>query len=56
LQVWGINLPIDNGYINVANGDVHLEIPLGNHPQRGEVTVNESIVYDSRFWHIGTSG
>jgi RHS repeat-associated protein len=56
LQVWGINLPIDHGYINVANGDVHLEIPLGNHPQRGDVTVNESIVYDSRFWHIGTSG
>jgi RHS repeat-associated protein len=56
LQVWGINLPIDHGYINVANGDVHLEIPLGTHTQRGAVTVNESIVYDSRFWHIVPSG
>jgi hypothetical protein len=56
LQVWGINLPIDHGYINVANGDVHLELPLGNHPQRGGVNVNESIVYDSRFWHIVPSG
>ena len=55
-QPWGINIPIENGFINVANGDLHLEIPLGNHPQRGQVSVNESIVYDSRFWHIVPNG
>lgn len=51
-QTWGINIPIENGYINVANGELHLEIPLSTLPQRGSVPLQESLVYDSRIWHL----
>jgi RHS repeat-associated protein len=49
---FGVNVPIDNGYINVANGNVHLEIPIASHPQRGNLQLNERLVYDSRIWTI----
>ncbi len=54
--VWGINLPIENGFINVANGNVHIEIPIGNQPQRGSLPLTESVIYDSRIWAIVNSG
>jgi len=54
--VWGINIPIENGFINVANGNVHMEIPIGNQPQRGSLPLNETVVYDSRIWQIVNSG
>lgn len=54
-QSWGINLPIENGFINVANGEIHLEIPIATLPQRGSIPLNERLVYDSRIWQlIGT--
>jgi hypothetical protein len=28
-------VPVENGYINLSTGDLHLEIPLGSFPQRG---------------------
>lgn len=28
-------LPVEMGFTNVANGNLHLEIPLGSFPQRG---------------------
>jgi RHS repeat-associated protein len=55
-QTWGINLPIENGFINVANGEVHLEISLANHAQRGSLALNEALVYDSRIWQIIANG
>ena len=55
---FGVNIPIENGYINVANGNVHLEISLASRPQRGDLKLNERLVYDSRIWQIlyGGSG
>jgi len=53
---WGINIPIDNGFINVSNGNVHMEIPVGNLPQRGGLPLTESVVYDSRIWTIVNNG
>jgi YD repeat-containing protein len=51
--VWGINIPIENGFINVANGNVHLEFHLANQPQLGHtLALDEKIVYDSRIWQI----
>jgi hypothetical protein len=44
------NLPVEMGNINVANGDVHLEIPLGVWPQRGRKPFVASLSYDSRIW------
>jgi RHS repeat-associated protein len=55
-QTWGINIPIENGFINVANGEVHLEISLATLPQRGTLPLNERLVYDSRIWQITQSG
>lgn len=55
-QSWGINLPIENGYINVANGEVHFELTLANLPQRGSLSLDEQLVYDSRIWQIIDNG
>ena len=54
--VWGINIPIENGFINVANGNVHMEIPIGSQPQRGSLPLTETLVYDSRIWAIVNTG
>lgn len=54
--VWGINIPIENGFINVANGNVHIEIPIGSQPQRGSLPLTETLVYDSRIWQIVNTG
>jgi YD repeat-containing protein len=53
---WSVNIPIENGFINVANGNVHIEIPIGNEPQRGSLPLTETLVYDSRMWQIVSSG
>jgi YD repeat-containing protein len=53
---WGVNIPIENGFINVANGNVHIEIPIGSEPQRGSTSLTESLIYDSRTWQIVSSG
>jgi YD repeat-containing protein len=53
---WGVNIPIEDGFINVANGNVHIEIPIGSEPQRGSTPLTESVIYDSRIWQIVSSG
>jgi hypothetical protein len=53
---WGINIPIEDGFINIANGNVHMEIPIGSQPQRGSLSLTESLVYDSRIWQIVDTG
>lgn len=49
-------IPIENGFINVNNGDIHIEIPLATHPQRGRLQLNERLIYDSRIWKIVQNG
>jgi hypothetical protein len=49
-------LPIDQGFVNVNNGEIHLEIPLATKKQRGDLILNEALVYDSRIWHIVQNG
>jgi len=53
---YGINIPIENGYINVSNGNLHLEFPLATQPQRGALSLHESLVYDSRIWMFSPFG
>ena len=43
-------LPVENGFINAANGDLHLEIPMGTFPRRGGGQETISLVYDSNIW------
>lgn len=49
-------IPIENGFINVNNGDIHIEIPLATQPQRGRLQLAEKLVYDSRIWKIVSNG
>ena len=53
---YATNIPVPNGYINLANGNLHLEVPLASPPQRGAVKVNERLVYDSRIWMFSPFG
>ena len=48
--------PFELGYVNVANGDVHVEIPLSASPQRGRNGFTFKLVYDSNIWHIVNTG
>lgn len=43
-------VPVRNGFVNVANGNLHLTIPLTTLPGRGKLTYSAGIAYDSRIW------
>lgn len=43
-------VPVEMGFINTANGNLHLEIPLVDPKQRGAIGFNPKFVYDSRIW------
>src|SRR5579862_2249078 len=48
--------PFELGYVNLANGVVHVEIPLAASPQRGDRGFTFKLVYDSNIWHIVNTG
>jgi len=43
-------LPVENGYINTVNGDLHLEIPLADIPARAGRRFKAALMYDSNIW------
>jgi hypothetical protein len=43
-------IPVQNGFINVATGNLHLEFPLGSIPQRGGLSLQVTLTYDSNIW------
>ena len=43
--------PVEHGLINLANGNLHLEIPIATHKQRGQIPTVARFVYDSSIWH-----
>lgn len=45
-------IPVENGYVDSATGNLHLEVPLGSFPQRGLPTLTGKLIYDSRIWQI----
>ena len=45
-------IPINNGYIDVNNGEVHLEISIATQTVRGRLPLDETLEYDSRIWKI----
>ena len=49
-------VPVENGFINAANGNLHLEIPLGTFPQRAGAPDKIVLMYDSAFWSYAGSG
>ena len=42
--------PVEIGIINVANGNLHIEIPLALASQRGGLEYSAKFTYDSRVW------
>jgi RHS repeat-associated protein len=48
--------PVELGFLNAGNGNLHLEIPLASFPQRGKVSVSAKLVYDSRIWRVLNNG
>lgn len=50
--------PMEYGFVNLANGTLHLEIPIADYPQRGGNKVAVKLMYDSRIykrnWSAGT--
>src|ERR1051325_3320707 len=44
------------GYVNVANGNLHIEIPIAASSQRGGRVFTAKMVYDSRIWKIVDNG
>src|SRR4051812_11208032 len=50
------SFPVEHGLINLANGNLHIEIPIATYPQRGNIkALHARLVYDSRFWTILTN-
>ena len=50
------NQPVVFGFANLANGNIHLEIPIASAPQRGELAFALKLVYDSRIWQVVNNG
>ena len=43
-------MPVRFGFVNLDNGNLHLEIPLYSSPERGHPALATTLVYDSAFW------
>lgn len=48
--------PVEGGSIDLSNGNLHVEIPVGTYKQRGGSILRQSFTYDSRIWQITTNG
>lgn len=48
--------PVPMGFVNIANGNLHIEIPITSAPQRGSLTYAAKLVYDSRIWRTVFNG
>jgi RHS repeat-associated protein len=53
---FSVNQPVVFGFVNLANGNIHLEIPIASAPQRGELAFAVKLVYDSRIWQAVNAG
>lgn len=55
MPTFAIPSPVENGYVNLPNGNLHLEFDLGTFPQRGRKLLTAKLIYDSRIWQINAS-
>jgi len=49
-------VPFPGGFVNVANGNVYLEIQIASYPQRGGHEFETKLVYNSRLWRAVSVG
>jgi hypothetical protein len=52
LPTFTTGIPVELGFTNISNGNLHLEIPLASYPQRGSLVYSARLVYDSLIWKI----
>jgi len=52
---WSVPIPVTGGYVDAANGNLHIEIPVASIAERGHVPYMAKLVYDSHFWQQVTS-
>lgn len=52
LPSFGTSAPIENGFLNLGNGNPHLEFVLGTFPQRGKRQLTAKLVYDGRIYQV----
>src|SRR5260370_20352201 len=45
-------LPVEMGFVNLANGNLQLTIPIASVAQRGRVPFSASEIYDGRIWQV----
>jgi hypothetical protein len=43
---------VELGYVNLSNGNLHLNVPFGVFPQRGAIGFSAGMIYDSRIWQV----
>src|SRR6266480_4562752 len=43
---------VESGAINLANGNIHIDIPVSSAPARGRFDNTQKLVFDGRFWQI----
>ena len=56
LPTFSTTQAVPGGVIDIANGDLHLELPLAQFPQRGAYKLQEKLIYDSRTLGIFDNG
>ena len=44
--------PVELGFVDASNGNLHMEIPMASFPQRGGKPITYKLVYDSRIWYL----
>ena len=49
-QPWTSPIPVPGGYMDAANGNLHIEIPIASIAERGHVPFLAKLVYDSHIW------
>lgn len=56
-HIFSTTVPVDNGDINISNGNLQLSFPLASATQRGgALSAAEGLVYDGRIWQIVFNG
>ncbi|HTV57679.1 MAG TPA: RHS repeat-associated core domain-containing protein [Verrucomicrobiae bacterium] len=54
---WSVPLPVPDGYVDAANGNLHVDIPLVSMPERGRIPFLAKLSYDSHIWQqVSSSG
>ncbi len=56
VPVGASTVPVERGFINLGNGNLHIEIPFTSYKERGALSTNLRMVYDSMIWHGVANG